>query len=182
MQVHLDTNIYHSELEELEKLYERSFPAVERRPWESIIRPSAPGCPRLLAVRTEGTGELLGMATVWHFPGFMYLEHFAINETNRGSGIGTEVLTALKASESSSDQPVPWIVEVEPAHNPDSTEARRIAFYERNGFFMLDYPYIQPPYVPGMPEIGMLLMSTDPGIDPAEVAATLHINVYNKKL
>lgn len=90
----------------------------------------------------------------------------------RGSGIGAEILRLLAA------EGPPLLLEVEHPKGPGSIEQRRIEFYRRNGFRLLDYDYVQPPYAPGLPSVPLLLMSTDPALDPALAARTLHREVY----
>ena len=54
-------------------------------------------------------------------------------------------------------------LEVEP---PDQELAsRRIAFYERNGFTLNPYPYIQPAITSGRNPVPLMIMSTDGGMD-----------------
>lgn len=61
---------------------------------------------------------------------------------------------------------------------------RRVRFYERNGFFFNDYPYIQPSMGEGRKEIPLFLMSTERKIDEEEyrmIRNTLYTKVYGKK-
>lgn len=167
-------------LEPARRLYVDAFPPEERRPWEQILlEPSDTLRGPFLHTLLLGEGisdRFAGMISSWQFDEFSYLEHFATMPGLRGSGIGSQVLAALVAGFT-----VPWVLEVERPTDDNPMAARRIAFYERNGFHVLDYDYIQPPYSPGLPEVPLLLMSTDPGIDPAAVAAILHREVYGKK-
>lgn len=150
-------------------LYFASFPAEERRPWESLWLPNAACGPSALVI--ESGGVPAGFFTVWHFGSFRYIEHFATDARLRGSGIGSEALRALVQSDAA-----PVVLEVElPGAN--DMASRRIEFYRRNGFETLDFHYIQPPYAPGLPELELLLMATG-SVDVREVARTLHRKVY----
>ncbi len=164
-----------------ERLYINSFPEEERRPWEQILlEPSTTlrGPFLHLLLIAKGVFErFAGIITTWHFDEFNYLEHFATMPTLRGCGIGSYTLLCLTSGFNG-----PWVLEVERPSDDTPMAARRIAFYERNGFHLLDYDYIQPPYAPGLPSVPMLLMSTDPDIDPATVADILHNRVYRTLL
>lgn len=154
------------------RIYLDSFPPEERRPFEQIADGQLPL--RLLAVMRGG--YVVGMLTYWDFNTFRYVEHFAIESEMRGKNIGTLAMSLFLEQ-----SPVPVVLEVE---RPESGEfaVRRIRFYERLGFHALaDYDYIQPPYAEGLSEVPLLLMSTDPSIDPGLIASVLHHEVYGVK-
>lgn len=161
-------------LEILRQVYEGSFPEEERRLWTDVLNPADPAGPHLSGIFREGTDRPLGLVTIWHFDGFDYMEHFAVDSTLRSGGVGTAVLTALTGS---SDRPL--VIEVEPPQT--SPEAvRRIGFYTRNGFETVTTDYIQPPYRPGLPPVPLHIMSTRPDAlpDTDTVIKTLHRRVY----
>ncbi|MDE5662369.1 MAG: GNAT family N-acetyltransferase [Muribaculaceae bacterium] len=155
------------------RLYMESFPPEERRPWEGIVNPESEYGPDLCHL-TDGE-SYAGFMTLWDFGTFRYLEHFATMPELRGRGIGCMWMKKLIESSSS-----PVVLEVERPGDNDMAE-RRIGFYRRCGMYLLDYDYIQPPYAPGLPEVPLLLMSSDPALDPAAVAATLHREVYGRR-
>lgn len=155
------------------EVYTESFPEQERRPWERVISPSIKGCPELEIIYAGD--KPAGLLSWWSMGEMDYIEHFAVSRDNRGKGIGGEALDEFVAGR---DKPV--VVEVERATSPARAEARRVEFYIRHGFFPLDYPYIQPPYAPGLPEVEMTLMSTDPGLSPERVARMLYERVYER--
>lgn len=157
-----------AELTAIEKIYTEAFPPEERRSWSSL---AGDGNPELRSIVRDG--ELAGMISYWNFGTFVYVEHFAIDPSLRGGGTGSEVLAELRRSLGR-----PVVLEVERPADSNPMAARRIEFYRRNGFHVLSYDYIQPPYAPGLPSVPLLLMSTDPSIAPADVAATLHREVY----
>lgn len=161
-----------AQLPALEALYTASFPPEERRPWPQVAAGGAAPC--LLCISAEGAGEA-GLVSLWRFPLFTYIEHLCTQPSLRGSGIGAAVLEALKA------EGRPLLLEVEHPQGEAGIEQRRINFYTRCGFRLLDYPYIQPPYAPGLPEVPLLLMCTDPAIDAAQAARTLRTQVYKAK-
>ena len=82
-------------------------------------------------------GELMAFLAVWEFDTFLFVEHFAVRKSCRNGGLGAVLLTQLTAQ---CRRPV--ILEVELPTG--ELEARRIAFYERNGFVMNPFEYMQP--------------------------------------
>lgn len=162
------------DLEFARQLYLDSFPAEERRPWDTIVSPSpsAHG-PQLNIVADRHTGMPIGIVSLWRFDGFTYIEHLAIHPSHRSNGIGSQVLHAIATAIHS-----PVVVEVEPPTMMHPMASRRIDFYRRNGFDILPYRYIQPPYGPHLPSVELLLMSTSPAPDAHLVANTLYKYVY----
>lgn len=162
------------ELAGFETLYLSAFPPEERRPWHQISNPADARGPRMLAVRAAD-GTAAGFITYWEFDSFIYGEHFAIDPSRRSGGIGSE---AIRAFASHFAKPV--VIEVEPEDAPDPMAARRIGFYRRNGFELLDYDYVQPPYAPGLPPVPLRLMATDAALNAEEAAKIIHRHVYNQ--
>lgn len=156
----LRCNISDKELNELKMLYIEAFPPEERRPLSRII-------PKDPAFRFYAIGNA-GFITAWHFQTFTYIEHFAIYANQRGQGIGAQALASLSGD---------LILEVEP---PETSEEamRRIAFYERNGFKLLNVNYIQPPYSNELPAIELRLMVRGEIADIDAAIRTIHHRVY----
>lgn len=129
-------------------------------------------------------GETVGFATVWRLPGATYVEHFAIYPALRGKSFGSATVKALlddKVRSSLGLVPsTPLVLEVElPESSPQA--ARRIAFYERCGLTaMEDFPYYQPPYREGGPQVPMMLMSSQPLDNATSFVILLHTIVYNQ--
>lgn len=97
--------------------------------------------------------ERVGLLTLWKFAPFVYVEHFAIDASLRGQGLGHHVMEKLL-----NDAKQPLVLEVE---MPETEMAsRRIAFYERCGLKLLTYPYVQPPYRAGGQALPMRVMCT----------------------
>ena len=57
-------------------------------------------------------------------------------------------------------------LEVEPPE--DDLTKRRVAFYERNGFVLNHYPYIQPSVSKGRPSVPLLIMTYGRAIEEVE--------------
>lgn len=99
-----------------------------------------------------------------------YIEHFAIDPSFRNGQLGSSILNYFLTTyspnikfKSREEYPETKLVvlEVERPINPKSEElsARRIRFYERLGFSLLNFDYHQPPYHSGNEFIPMHLMS-----------------------
>lgn len=134
----------------LQQIYFDSFPADERREWQEIQKLLTH--PSYNLYRIDVNNELTGLISIWRWPEFIYIEHFAISTLTRGQGMGTQVMKQIINENS----PL-IIVEVD---LPDTEQSiRRIAFYERLGFSLCPEDYYQPPYSPGMVKVKMILMS-----------------------
>lgn len=160
-------------LEQIKRLYEESFPPEERRPWGSILRLlDTVGSPFGLYVVCR-QGDMAGFITTWTFDDFVYVEHFAVLPSMRGSGIGARALRLLARSVRK-----PVVLEVEPRLTGQMAQ-RRIEFYKRCGFHEFDeYKYVQPPYGPGLPAVELTLMSNSERVNLDEVTRKLHTAVY----
>lgn len=156
-------------LDAAEQLYLESFPPEERRPWGDIV--SGPAGPELRLIFRDGA--FAGIITTWDLGTWTYVEHFAIMPYMRGGGIGGLVLERLAGMDEK-----PLLLEVERPGDGNPMASRRIEFYRRNGFALLDYDYIQPPYAPGLPEVPLRLMCTDPATDAETATRALHTQVY----
>lgn len=134
-------------------IMEKSFPEDERRTYEEQRALLADSSYYLYGVKDEASGELLGFAAFWDFPEFLFFEHLAVNPNCRNGGIGKKLLDKVKEL---ADGPVCLEVEL------PTTEiaARRIAYYERNGFYLNEYPYIQPSLKKGGEDVPMYIMTT----------------------
>lgn len=151
-----------------EQLYTDSFPPEERRPWDDIANGNGPELHMVFA-----DGKFAGFVTTWDLGSWTYIEHFAIMPDRRGGGIGAMALSVLKEMNCR-----PLLLEAEPPCEENPMAARRIEFYRRNGFFLLDYDYIQPPYAPGLTSVPLRLMCTEAATDATAAETALHTRVY----
>ena len=156
----------------VERLLTEAFPEDERRPLDAFRR-LADHDGRFSVILLSDGAVTAGFITVWDFDGFRYVEHFAIISAMRGGGLGGEAIRNFVAAD-----PMPVILEVEPSGSNDMAD-RRIAFYERCGFTgHRDFEYIQPPYSPGLPEVPLMLMTSDKGVDLGTTAGEIRRRVY----
>lgn len=137
-------------LERVQVTYEASFPPTERRDFE-LLRGLIRQNPYFMMYALLRKEMYVGFITAWRFDTFVYVEHFAIDETARNGGIGAEAMRQFQAF---TDLPV--VLEVELPS--DDLSRRRIGFYERLGFVLDDHIYYQPPYHPGDQPLEMRLM------------------------
>lgn len=144
-------------------LLEETFPRAERRDSEDFERLLITDSRLTLYLLSLGN-ELCGVITIWQLDGCFYCEHFAIHPSFRNKGIGASCLLQIKNRLPLSKNPL--LLEVELP--TDTQTRRRINFYERNGFRIVDTDYIQPSYGGGRPELPMFLMATET-LSPDEV-------------
>jgi hypothetical protein len=130
-------------------LYRASFPPKERRDDLQLRKMTIIPEMNLSAILNKQ--ELLGFIIFWDFGTFRFVEHFAIFPPFRGKNIGAKVLYLIINKESK------LLLETEKPY--DEASERRIKFYIRNGFHILDIDYSQPPYRKGEALLPMHLLS-----------------------
>ncbi len=169
------------------ELYLNAFPPQERRSMESISRLLHEDYFEFVPVFFDN--DFKGFANLWFFRTFTYIEHFAIRKEERNRGYGTRFLQDLTTKRISAGKDFKhkvkqwsrnFVLEVELPQNPVAT--KRIAFYERLGFKLLEDYYFQPPYEKdeeGL-EMKIMLLSSDKENEPSfqEIKDTLYKYVY----
>jgi GNAT superfamily N-acetyltransferase len=138
-------------LAKVEQTYLNSFPEAERRSL-SLFRELLDKEPQFRVYALVTNDTYIGFITEWVFEAFVYVEHFAIDETARNGGFGA---AAMKQFIEQVTQPV--VLEVELP--TDELSTRRIGFYERLGFIPDHHAYQQPPYNKGGSWLPMRLMT-----------------------
>ena len=81
----------------------------------------------------------VGFTALWDFEKFIYIEHIAIDEDKRGGGYGSKAIDLIKEKYNK-----PIILEAEAPVTEQ--QIKRIKFYDRLGFKVNSYDYIQPSY------------------------------------
>ncbi len=158
--------------EDFDKVYaimEQSFPPDERRPYkeqqELLENP-------LYSVYI--VENLYAFIATWEFDEFVFIEHFAVKNECRNTGLGSRML-----SEFLEKQKKTVCLEVE---LPETELAkRRIGFYERNGFYFNEFEYFQPPISQGKKIIPLRIMTSNAGIDKVtfeKIRSILYKEVY----
>lgn len=140
----------HSYLDSIKIWYEDSFPIHERRDFNELV--ALLSYPDLHLCALVETNQLVGFVSYWQWEATLFVEHFAIDPALRGKRFGQQAVAQLLAMEFAY-----LILEVELPE--DDLSQRRIRFYERLGFFLNRYDYVQPPYQTGKAAVPMRLMS-----------------------
>lgn len=160
----------------IKPLYMSSFPEEERRLWPQLTALLQGENPPIRLVLIRSRNRFAGFMTLWNIGEAIYIEHFAIEPALRGRGVGGRALREVVA-----DVGKPIVLEAEPAATSRQAK-QRIAFYQRNGFIAFaDYPYIQPAYATGLPDVELTLMATSADLDLPRITSALHQRVYGKK-
>lgn len=120
--------------------------------------------------------EFLAFAAVWEFDSFKFVEHIAVSEKCRGMGIGSKIMSDI-IQKSNTD----IILEIEPPI--DEISKKRLHFYEKLGFKLNDYPYMQLPLNKNDKPITLKILSYPQGLDEEKfkkIQRTIYLNVYGK--
>lgn len=160
----------------LSDIYCGAFPAEQTRP--GLFGGSSPfkNKPQIIAVTADSTP--VAILTWWHLGASVHIEHFAVAPANRQQGLGSRI---LKQFVNKIANYLSVSVEVEPPDS-DKLAARRIKFYQRLGFEVIDTTYIQPPYTEQTGSVPLWLMSTGKqDTDAKQLGQMLHQTVYALK-
>ncbi|MBG6234558.1 ribosomal protein S18 acetylase RimI-like enzyme [Pedobacter sp. CAN_A7] len=155
----------------IKELYESAFPEQERRDWASFKALLTD--PRMHVDAVLDAEQVLGFLIWWKLKDWCFIEHFAISKRVRGAGYGSEV---VKYYVEKSRGKV--LLEVEPPGTHDAD--RRITFYERAGFTLVNVEYRQPSYVEKGLSFPMYLLQTgaESEADIAKLIPEIHSTVY----
>ena len=159
--------------DELFSLMLLSFPPDERRTKaEHYAEFSRPPFHSLCCIE-DG---LQGFMSYWDFGSFVYLEHFAVQPSLRGKGLGFSLMQQLRSHIGNRT----LVLEAEP---PELNEkaARRVGFYNRLGFSVNEYTYYQPPITDDQPPVRLIIMSAPERLSPqqfAEIRGTIYRDAY----
>jgi len=153
-----------------------SFPGDERRSLEAHRRIETD--PRYEFCAILADSRCAGAVGIWRFPRFMFIEHLAIEPSERSRGSGTGVVRGILEA-----GPLPAVIEVESA-SVSADALRRIVFYRTLGFVVNEYDYIQPAYDETRHPVPMLLL-TYPSAMSADMLDhmkhTLYKDVYDDR-
>jgi ribosomal protein S18 acetylase RimI-like enzyme len=159
-------------LSRIERTYTEAFPPAERRDF-ALVAELLREEPRFTLCSLLYEDRYIGFISFWRFEAFAYIEHFAIDASERNKGWGGIVLRQFTRKIH------PVVLETEPPS--DKISRRRIGFYERAGFVLSPHPYLQPPYRRGEAAVPLRLMSygeIDAGRDFGQIRQTLYRHVY----
>ena len=150
--------------------YEKTFPANERRDKEQFL--ALADNPSAYVFRIHEDETPIGYLILWQIDDFWFLEHFEVFEEFRNRKFGAEILHTL------SGKYPKILLESEPS-TLSETAKKRIAFYERNGYSVIDKNYVQPSYGEGKISLKLYLLSSFPVDNPEDYISKIHETVYN---
>ena len=159
------------------EIYDVSFPPEEKRPYQQHVKLMQENDAYHFYAAMDGQ-ILIGIVIMWKMQGFIYLDYLATLPGSRNKGYGKMIVEQLKQGCNES-----IIIEVELPE--DDLSNRRIGFYTRLGFHLLDFPYYMPKYDNPKEKFPMLLMSFPDIIDGAtcrHVMSEIHTKAYNSDL
>lgn len=146
-------------------LYEQAFPLHEKRTSKHQITALRHARYHLLCFLEQNT--LVGFVGYWSFPQYIYIEHYAINQTLRGQGYGSRLLNAL-----SEDTDKTVILEIDPI--VDVISEKRLKFYKSLGFVENDYSHNHPPYQDGLNAHKLIVLSSEKAISSEQYLQFKH--------
>ncbi len=155
--------------EDIYTSYCRSFPEAERRNDDQFISLFGHPVARIFSITDEE--ESVGYLITWSLSRAVFIEHFEIFEQFRNRKYGSRVLAAF------SEIHPRLVLETEPAHLDEIAE-RRVGFYDRNGFEIIDKNYRQPSYGDGKSALDLWLMTNYKHDDTAELVREIYETVY----
>lgn len=154
------------------ELYSSAFPADERRSLDH--QKEVFDNPLYFAEPIFNKNEWAGFITWWKFPKFIYVEYFAIDKKFRNKGLGQSFLKSFTEKHHS------IVLEVEIPN--DKLSKRRVNFYKRLGFKLMDNQYLQPAYDSSKQPVPLKIMifPKNSNLDFQTIKNTLYERVYKK--
>lgn len=156
------------------RIMEPSFPRDERRPREEQEALFEEPAYRVYGAVDE-CGAVIAFIAAWDLGEVLFIEHFAVDPARRNGGIGSKLLSEVVGE---TKKTVCLEVEL-----PECELARRrIGFYERNGFYYNDYPYVQPAMSEGQGTLPLRVMTSGSAVSYerfAEIKNLLYKEIYH---
>ncbi len=156
MEPETDNLIWFEELQNRKKIskifsrYEKTFPEIERRSKEQFLDLAENPDAFVFLIKNED--ETIGYCVIWELSSFYFLEHFEVFEEFRNQKFGEKILESLQ------EKFEKIILETEPNSLSEIAE-RRLHFYQRNGFEIIEKNYLQPSYGEGKSSVNLFLMA-----------------------
>ena len=164
--------LQYSDFDTTYKIMENSFPLTEFRPKNEQAKLFENKYYNVIGIKDNNVP--ISIAAIWNFEDFMFIEHLATLPEYRNKGLGAQLLREITSNTTKI-----VCLEVEPP--VDELTRRRVRFYERNGMFFNEYPYIQPSISEGRQPIPLFIMTSNRKIDEQEfsrIKNKLYIEVY----
>ncbi|WP_332023798.1 GNAT family N-acetyltransferase [Kaistella sp.] len=137
-------------VQEIYKSYCETFPEDERRSEQQFRHLFSN--PRVKVFSVLKDLKNIGYLISWELTNFVFIEHFEIFSEFRSLKYGSEIISHLYKNYSH------IVLEAEP-EDQDENAARRISFYEKNGFMVIDENYVQPCYDPEKNSLNLWLLA-----------------------
>ena len=130
--------------------YCQTFPEDERRSENQFRQLFSNPKVKVFSILHElkNIGDIIS----WELTNFVFVEHFEVFSEFRSLKFGSEIITLLFKNYSH------IVLEAEP-ENLDENAKRRIAFYQKNGFAIIDETYVQPCYEEGKNSLNLWLLA-----------------------
>lgn len=160
------------DFEEAYYIMEEAFPISELRPYEKIKELYERD---IVEIYGYYEPELKGAMILWLDNKYLKIENFAVDKKVRGEGIGSKMLHEVCKQFKNKK----IVLEVEKPY--DEISRRRIEFYQRNGFVLSQYGYMQPVINESKNEVPLLLMAYQREISELEfedIKNTIYKLVY----
>lgn len=131
-----------AQLQQVEELYMRAFPAAERKPFSMILRTRRRGNAEILTIEAAD-GTFAGEAITVQCGSLVLVDYFAVSEEKRGCGVGSAALRLLQ--ERYAGKTVFLEIESTKAENVPNRAQRekRKAFYLRNGLSCMPFRAVE---------------------------------------
>ncbi|MBR3934143.1 MAG: GNAT family N-acetyltransferase [Clostridia bacterium] len=157
-------------------IMEKSFPEDEFRPYDE--QKALLDKDEYKIYTWQENDKICAFIALWEFHNILFIEHFAVDPDFRNGGIGSKILAEI-----SSLTKKQICLEVEPPD--DEITIRRVEFYKRCGFFLNEYPYMQPAISKGKREVPLMIMTYGKKITRMkfnDIKFVLYTNVYKISL
>lgn len=112
----------------------------------------------------------VGFISIWDLKDFYFVEHFVIYDEYRNKGLGGKAIDKINEKFKN------VILEAELPN--DEISKRRLGFYNRHGFIINEFNYVQPAYHKNLNPVMMKLLSYPIKIDEEKIINKIHKVVY----
>ena len=129
-----------SNVREVKKLYENSFPKEERYPFNFLLKSSKRYNVYFWSIYDEE--NFIGLIYLIEYKNILFIGYFAINKIYHNSGYGSKVLKLLREKFKGYDI-ILYIEEIDKNSENYSQRLKRKQFYKKNGFFETDLYLIE---------------------------------------
>lgn len=166
-----EKNFFSENVKKIYQEYKQTFPQNERRNDNQFQRLFSEKKVQIRSVFWEE--NLVGYLILWEFSFGFFLEHLEVFSSYRNQKLGSKILKKLQSEKKN------IFLESEP-ENLCEMAKRRLDFYKRNHFFVLDEHYLQPNYQKNEPPVPMFFLSSFEKIENLnQIKEEIYKNVYN---